>query len=183
MAHKIPKKLRSSIYLMSLLLLSSCVTTSKDNWPDTLPERDIFVNHYQLKTNPNPTESELNQHLKWIQRFYLGSILYPLGWNDMIELVVDSIDSKSDKEVARVKLENLGLAISNEWAQDNTIRKINSAHIATWGSSMRTAAERDEQLKLINKVEDDVQSLLADQIDETQITRERYYPPEDYDNF
>jgi hypothetical protein len=77
----------------------------------------------------------------------------------------------------------LGIRISLEWAKSNLDRKIHSPNIAVWGQSLSTSAERGEQLNFIEKVEKDVDDLLSGELDHQQISNERYYKIEDYDNF
>jgi hypothetical protein len=52
-----------------------------------------------------------------------------------------------------------------------------------WGNALRTAAEQNEQLAFVDKIEDDVDALLIKQLTSEDIVRERYYPVEDYDDF
>ena len=80
-------------------------------------------------------------------------------------------------------LRELGIAICIEWAQNNGDRKIDSKAVAVWGNALRTAVERGEQQIFIDKIEQDVQALLNEDLELGEIVRERYYPPQDYDNF
>lgn len=170
--------------LFFCLLLASCATLdSSKNWSADIPDRSIFINYYLEDTNPNASNNEIERHLTWIKRFYFGSILYPIGWNEMIDMLVNSLESKQDKTTARQKLNELGLKISLEWSRKNDVRNIDSSNIATWGTALRTSVEEKEQLYFIDKVEQDIEHLLAGRLSKEQITRQRYYPPEDYDNF
>ena len=148
-----------------------------------MPERFIFVEAYQQQTNTTPSQSELERHLLWIKRFYRGSVLYPLGWNRMTELLLDSLETQAERDEARQRLYTLGLRIAIEWAQDNAVRKINSSNVATWGNALKTSADRNEQLQFIGEVELDVERLISGELLASEISRERYYPPNDYDNF
>jgi len=176
------KQVFSALGLMSLLV--GCVTLdSSKNWPSDIPDRAIFVDNFLDRTNPDATARDIERHLVWIKRFYHGSIIYPLGWNEMIMKVVNSLDHNTDRVLAKQQLDDLGLKISLEWSLKNNMRNITSSNIATWGSALRTSVERKEQLVFIEKVEQDVNQLLSGHLSSKQISRERYYPPEDYDNF
>jgi len=183
----LPRRRYKLICLLSLTLFASACRTpsSVHNWPSDLPARSIFVSAYNEQVAKGTNTTRLETHLLWIKRFYKGSIIYPIGWNDMIEMVFDSFTplQSDDAAIAKKKLKDLGLKISIEWAQDSNKRKINSSNIAVWGSSLRTSVERKEQLSFIKSVEQDVEDLIDGTISMKEISRDRYYPPEDYDNF
>lgn len=171
------------LILCFTLSLSACISTSLNNWPSDLPAQAVFIDAWQKQNKAGTNDSTKKEHLVWVRRFYEGSILYPIGWNDMIQSVANSITSTSDKLLIERRLKDLGLAICIEWAKNNRDRKIDSAAIAVWGDALRTAAQRQEQSDFIDKVETDVNALLTGKLQAAQIHRERYYPPQNYDNF
>ncbi len=170
-------------YILCGALIACATVDSSRSWPENIPSRAFFVDIYHQTTDPNPSMAMLERHLTWIKRFYQGSMLYPLGWNRMTELLVASMPGQQDKQEAAERLYNLGKRISVEWAQDNHVRNIDSSNVATWGNALKTSAERMEQIEFIGRVEQDVEDLIARRLDPSEITRERYYPPDDYDNF
>lgn len=166
--------------------LSACQTpNSVKNWPSDIPDRSIFVDAYKKQKSEGNNDNNIETHLLWIKRFYRGSIIYPIGWNDMTNMVVDSIDdSQSElKQSAQKRLDILGEKIAIEWAQSNNSRNINSSNIATWGSALRTSVKRKQQFDFLDKVEKDVDDLIERTLSMKAIKRERYYPPEDFDDF
>lgn len=178
------KNLLAASYAIILVTLSACASrTTLGDWPSTLPARSLFIDAYYTQKKNGTNNNNLRNHLTWVKRFYLGSILYPLGWNRMTEILVDTLDETEQKERATQKMAALGVEICIEWAQDNSSRKIDSAAIAAWGEALTAAAEKDQQLAFIETVEQDVQALLTDGLDVKQISRDRYYPTQDYDNF
>jgi len=183
------KHLKNGLLIgFTALLLSACTTTkntSKSDWPNDLPEKNIFVDAYKEQANNGKNNNSLASHLTWIKRFYKGSIIYPIGWNDMTEMVMDSLNSNpiSEQNEAQSRLNTLGQKISIEWAQSNSVRNINSANIATWGNALRTAVKEKTIFTFLDKVEMDVDDLLARKLTMKEITRERYFPPENFDDF
>jgi hypothetical protein len=173
-----------SLALM-LLALVGCNTLATDKtWPAKLPERKIFVDEFLSNRQIKVAEPKaIEVHLSWIVRFYQGTVLYPNGWNRISERFIDSIDKPKEKQRMEKRLRNLGISIANEWAQDNNIRRINNTHVAAWGSALRTSAERADQNDYVGKVEGDVKALINGTLEAKKISYERYYPPEDYDNF
>jgi hypothetical protein len=170
---------------LTLLMLVGCSTlATKKNWPADLPDRKIFVDAYLDNRQVSSAEPEaIEAHLIWIVRFYQGSILYPNGWNRVSEQFIASIDKQRDKKSMAKRVRALGILIANEWSQDNDVRRINNTHVATWGSALRTSAERADQSAYVTKVENDVNGLIDGSLEIEEISYERYYPPEDYDNF
>ncbi|MEM7360616.1 MAG: hypothetical protein AAF431_16105 [Pseudomonadota bacterium] len=154
-----------------------------ERWPESMPPRAIFVEAHERQQAANTNQNSLNSHLTWIKRFYLGSIIYPLGWNRMTEILLDTVEQDEVINELMDRMYQLGVTICVEWAQDNDKRLIDSAAIAVWGNALRTAADLGEQLEFVGKVEQDVAGLLAGELSLQEIKRERYYPPEDYDNF
>lgn len=167
------------------MLVSGCQTldTSK-HWPDDVPDRSIFVKAYMEKRNMESVEPHvLDNHLIWIIRFYRGTIIYPNGWNQASEMLLASVDDKKSRKRIAKKINKLGIKIANEWAQENEFRNINSTNIATWGSALRTSAERDDQEGFLAKIDDDVDALVERQLSPLDISYERYYPSDDFDDF
>ena len=179
------RKFRLSLVLLIALFTAACATKPSDeNWPGDLPERKLFVDAYLENRNIDEASSAaIENHLVWIIRFYQGTVLYPNGWNRVSDRFLASIENIKAKETMRQRLEKLGVRIANEWAQDNDVRLINSTNVATWGSALRTAAERNDQINFVTAVENDVELLIEGLLKSNEIDYQRYYPEEDYDNF
>ena len=179
------KNLRTSSLIFLLSILAGCTTVATDHkWPSDVPARKIFVDAFFDKRDLDSADSKiLESHLVWIVRFYKGTVLYPTGWNRVSDRFLASINEPAEKERMTKRLRSLGISIANEWAQDNNIRKINSANVSVWGSALRTSAEQGDQKNYISKVEKDVEDLIKGDLTSNQINYERYYPSEDYDDF
>ena len=179
------KDLQNAATIVMLLTLTACTTlASVQKWPSDLPERDIFVDEFLSDRQLRPSDAdEIEAHLIWIVRFYQGTILYPNGWTRASERFVASIKKQRHKRKMSARLRSLGILIANEWAKDNDVRRINNTSVAIWGSALRTSAARDDQFNYISKVERDVEELIAGTLLPTEISYQRYYPSEDYDDF
>jgi len=172
--------------IMFALVLSACQTLdSKNNWPSDVPDRRIFVTAYQNQIGEVVDDGDiaLEKHLVWVKRFYQGSIIYPIGWNRMTEMVLDSLDESHNFPDAEQRIAALGKRICIEWAQDNRIAKIRSSNIAVWGAALRKSVNNNQQKAFIELVEKDVEALIAGELDSKQINQDRYYPEEDIDDF
>lgn len=169
-----------------VLFISACATKNQptDDWPTNIPPKSFFVSNYNKQVKLGTNDASLNTHLFWIKRFYKGAVVY-IGWNEMTEMVLNSLhDAPIEKqEDTRKRFYVLGKKISIEWAQDNKHRNINSANIATWGNALRTSVKQNELFWFLDLVEKDVDALINHKLDMKVINRERYYPPEDFDDF
>lgn len=168
------------------LTLSACATIgSKSAWPDDIPDRQIFVDAYlQNHADAESVDAtELEQHLGWIKRFYQGTLIYPNGWIQATNRFLATVDDPAEKVILADRMRQLGIDIANEWAQENGIRNIDSSNVAVWGSALYEAANRDDHLGYIAKVEMDVAKLIEGKIAPDEIEYERYYPDNDYDSF
>ena len=175
---------RLTIILSILVVLSACQTlNSQNNWPKDVPDRQLFVNAYKQQTGLPAIGSALEKHLLWVKRFYKGSVIYPVGWNKMTEMLLDSLEENNDFPDAKQRIDALGKRICIEWAQDNSIAKIRSSNIAVWGAALRKAVKNQQQKSSIEKVERDVEALISGQLTSKEINQARYYPTEDYDDF
>ena len=179
------KQLSKIVTITAHLALAACQTIdTSQNWPLDLPDRQFFVDNYKKKRNLSEVSSQtVEAHLIWIKRFYQGTILYPNGWNDATKMFLETASSEQQKKALQERMHELGKHIACEWAQDNEIRKINSANVAVWGSALRHAAAINDHNAYISKVEKDVADLISGNIQRSEIAFERYYPDEDYDNF
>lgn len=179
------KKLRLSFVILLALFMVACASKPSDeNWPGDLPERKLFVDAYLKNKNIEKASSaEIENHLIWIIRFYQGTVLYPNGWNRVSDRFLASMENMQAKQEMKQRLEKLGVRIANEWAQDNSVRLINSTNVATWGSALRTAAETNDQIDFVTAVERDVELLIEGLLKSNEVDYQRYYPEEDYDNF
>ncbi len=172
--------------LFATLILGACQTIDhRKTWPPELPDQALFIQGFLEKRQvASASDAQLNYHLGWIKKFYLGTRLYPHGWLSASNQYLSSMtQSEPEQEALRLRLSALGVAIANEWAQDNDVRLITNTNIATWASAMRTAAQRHEHEMFITKVEQDVQHLLEKTITAKDIQYERYFEEEVFDDF
>ena len=167
----------------SLILIQSCTTLSlNETWPAEIPPQSIFVESCK-NNNGCTTQDQTKDHLVWIKRFYLGSILYPTGWNEISDRLLATLDNQAIIPSTTERLDNLGLEIVTEWAKDNRVRLIDSKLLSIWGNALAASAENNEQIEFITQIENDVEQILNGTLKAEEISSDRYYTVEDYDNF
>ena len=169
------------VYLLMLMTLQACsiFQIEEENWPANLPEQEHFVNLYRRDTLNISFQNE-NEYLNWVIRFYQGTNLYPNGWLNISNHVIEKFaDNASSAEEIKAKMHTLGLLISGEWAKNNKTRLITSRHVAIWGHALQKSTDQNEILTVLNQVNTDVEDLLSWKLSQQAITEQRYYEEED----
>jgi len=166
----------SYLLIVVIVAISGCATNKPQdpNWPNELPPRAYFLDQYQQDlTNRNIQNEE--EYLTWVVRFYKGTDLYPNGWNNITQDILLNLKNSPTAENIKIKLERLGLLISEEWAKNNKTRIISSYHVSVWGNALLKSLEQNETLVLVDRVASDVDDLLARKIPTEIIVADRYY--------
>ena len=165
-------------YILALIILSlsGCATNKPQtsSWPNELPPQAYFLDQYQQDLTNKKLQNQ-GEYLIWIVRFYKGSDLYPNGWNNITQDIVLKLKNSPTADSIKIKLDRLGLLISEEWAKNNKTRMISSYHVSVWGNALLKSLEQNETLALIDRVASDVDDLLARKIPVEVIAAERYY--------
>jgi len=164
---------RTAILLICISTLAACRTVGVlDEWPADLPGQQHFVTIYNDDPDNQRVQS-IEDYLGWILSFYQGSLLSPMGWNDMSSAVLTGMGDTELSRAADLR-EQLGLLIAAEWAKDNDIRLIDTALLSLWGEVMVTAPNPADRLRAMELILADVQGLLDKTVRLSAIT-EQYY--------
>lgn len=173
--------LRSVLVVSTLVLLSAC-SNLKDQWPDQVPNRSLFIKAYNADTQNKQIQTQ-EEYLLWIQRFYMGWEIYRNGWLKVTNQLTEQTADDQDKKIIEKKMQQIGLKISCEWAKKSRHRKIFTRHVSIWGNALLESLDRNEPLLLIDKVNADVDALLAHKLQPKTITENRYYPQDENNPF
>jgi len=172
--------------LVCIATLAACSlfrpATDSQAWPEDLPARDYFEAVYEADSANQELQSK-QAYLSWIIRFYQGSAIYRRGWNDLVPDVIAGIEPPEQQQALERQLHSIGRRISADWAKDNSVRQITTAHLATWGQAMNESVVRDEQVELVQQIARDVDRLLQNQLEPQAIVASRYYPEDNKDVF
>lgn len=169
-----------SVLALSLFALTGCVSHApkEAQWPTDMPSRDTFVALYDADLDNKPGQ-DVDEYLLWVTRFYKGWELYRNGWS---KVTVNSLDGVTDAQLAaeiKTKMDLIGIRIAGEWAKNKSDRRIYTRHVIIWGNALVESIKRGEELKLINRVLNDVNNLMANEIGIDDIKAERYYAKDD----
>jgi hypothetical protein len=180
--------MKSKIFFVSaivaFLILSGCVSRApkEAQWPTDMPSRSFFVSAYESDLE-NKESQGVEEYLLWVIRFYKGWELYRNGWTQTTE---DSLLNVKDPVLAaeiRKKMNLIGSNVAVEWAKNKKDRRILTKHVVVWGNGLIESIKRDEELKYINRVLDDISGLMEKKIDLDAVNAERYYGREKDDIF
>jgi len=170
--------LASSLFACS----SNKIVRQADAWPADMPTRAYFLKVYDADETNKKIQTQ-DEYLTWIVRFYSGWELYRRGWIKMTNELVDQVEDKTQVDEVRYKVERIGRLVSGEWAKKSDTRTIYLRHVSIWGNALLESLDRDQALPLINRVNQDVDDLLAHRIHADVITAERYFPVDKEDPF
>lgn len=184
--HRFMRLILLLICLATLATLAGCSlfrpAIDSQAWPETVPDRDYFLAAYESDLANQKLQSK-TAYLTWIIRFYQGSAIYRRGWNDLVPDVVHGIEQPEQQQALEQQLHSIGKKIAADWAKDNNVRQITTAHLATWGQAMNESVLHSEQIELVQQVARDVNRLLEHQLEPRAIVASRYYPEDDEDVF
>ena len=154
-------------------LVGACVNQQViEQWPDTIPEQDWFIEAYQQDSENRQRQSDL-EYLNWIVRFYEGWELMATGWNDITPAVLAGLEGDMLRQ-ADQKSRRLGMLISAEWAKDNAVRDVDTAMLSLWGSVMVAVEAPALRLTALDLISSDVEALLSGQLHASDINEQRY---------
>lgn len=184
------QKIAHSTRLLALILLvgslfactSNKIVQQADAWPLEMPSRTYFLKIYEADEVNKEIQTE-EEYLTWIVRFYSGWELYRRGWIKMTDELVAQVKDPAQVEEIRYKIDRIGRLVSGEWAKKSDTRTIYLRHVSVWGNALLESLDRDQALPLINRVNQDVDDLLAHRINSDVITAERYFPADKDDPF
>ena len=177
----------SSVLFASLVLLTACSSTpthlGADSWPENLPPKSYFIARYQQDPRQQDISSQEN-YLLWIKRFYFGWELYGRGWLKATRELVETLPNDDDKKEAKKKSLLIAKRVAPEWAKDRRYRVINTRHLIIWGNALNESTVKKEQLLILDRILEDVNTLLDRKIQPGDIASNRYYQPDAFgDNF
>jgi len=172
------------IILFVTLLVTACTSRhiTHETWPEDMPSRSYFLDVYNADEENKQIQTQ-EEYFTWIVRFYEGWELYRRGWIKMTNELMAQVDNPHDAKEIKFKIDRIGRLVSGEWAKKSEKRCIYLRHVSIWGNSLLESLDRGEPLKLINKINRDVDDLLAHKLSPDVITANRYYAPDEDDPF
>jgi hypothetical protein len=103
------------------------------------------------------------QYWGWVQTFYRGNILSE-GWTKFSQVTLDAFKSEAERLPVKKTLNDLGKLISQEWAKDGGIRKINTTDLRRWYETISTARRDDDRsgrhlINVLKSIRDQVEKI------------------------
>lgn len=176
-------------FVALLLLISTLFACSSNRvvnqtnaWPSDMPSRAYFLTVYDADEGNKKIQTE-EEYLTWIVRFYNGWELYRRGWIKMTNELIAQVEDPNQVSEIKHKMDRIGQLVSGEWAKKADTRTIYLRHVSIWGNALLESLDRNEALLLVNRVNQDVDDLLAHRIKADIITAERYFPADENDPF
>jgi hypothetical protein len=79
----------------------------------------------------------------WVQDFYRGNLLAD-GWTKYSETTLNVVKAEAARRTVITKLNRLGKVISQEWAKDGKLRRINTTDLRRWNDAIAEARRSDD---------------------------------------
>lgn len=176
----------TTCFILFTFVLNACTSNShkvsEENWPKGVPPRADFLKVYEADPVNRKIQTE-EEYFTWILRFYNGWELYRRGWVKMTDELMEQVKNSAQADEIHYKINRIGKLVSGEWAKKSDTRTIYLRHVSVWGNALLESLDRHEALPLINRINKDVDDLLAHRISVDVITAERYYPRDENDPF
>jgi hypothetical protein len=154
------------------LFLASCIGPNLEDWPDSIPQTQVFIVAYDADEENQCRQSE-TEYLEWVLSFYQGNLAYQSGWEDIQSYVYEAPAPKAEQELLE-QLSLLGIALGSEWSKHNDFRQIDTRMLSLWGSTIQLAPDFDTQKQTVELIATDVDLLLSGSLRKQDILEERY---------
>ena len=154
------------------LFLASCIGPNLEDWPDSIPQTQVFIVAYDADEDNQGRQSE-TEYLEWVLSFYQGNLAYQSGWQDIQGYVYEAPAPEAEQELLE-QLSLLGIAIGSEWSKHNDVRQIDTRMLSLWGSTIQLAPDFDTQKQTVEVIAIDIDLLLSGSLSKQDILEERY---------
>lgn len=157
---------------IACLFLASCIGPHLEDWPDSIPQTQVFRVAYEADEENQMRQSE-TEYLEWVLSFYQGNLASPSGWKDIQGYVYEAPAPEAAQELLD-ELSLLGIAIGREWSKHNDIRQIDTRMLSLWGSTIQLAPDFDAQKQTVELIAKDIDLLLRGSLRKQDIREKRY---------
>ena len=154
------------------LFLASCIGPNLEDWPDSIPQTQVFIVAYDADEENQGRQSE-TEYLEWVLSFYQGNLAYQSGWQDIQGYVYEAPVPEAEQALLE-QLSLLGIAIGSEWSKHNDVRQIDTRMLSLWGSTIQLAPDFDTQKQTVAVIATDIDLLLSGSLRKQDILEERY---------
>jgi hypothetical protein len=163
---------RLAVMMCCAFALASCMTPNLNDWPDSIPELEVFAEVYAEDAENQSLQSEA-EYLEWTLSFYQGNLAYQSGWQDIRDYLIEAPSEEQAAEL-RAQLRELGIAIGAEWSRHNDVRLIDTRMLSLWGTTIQLAGDFETQQQSIKTIAEDVEQLLHGKLVKEDILDTRY---------
>lgn len=120
----------------------------------------FFRERYETDAT-NKAKQPWKEHLDWVQTFYKGKRFPPVaGWSDREREILQKLPASAHAEV-KPHLDSTARLLASEWAKDNSVRKVSTSDLQTWGKRFADAAKEPQTLlTALKQVESEIHSRL-----------------------
>lgn len=124
-------------------------------------DQAFFQQQYEADA-ANKGKQGWKDYQDWVRTFYEGKTFPPVpGWKSREKDILSKMPSARQGEVSAA-LAKAGQLLAAEWAKDNSVRRVSTSDLQTWGRRFSDAAkDPDALLKALREVEAEVSARRA----------------------
>lgn len=116
----------------------------------------FFRQRYEADAT-NKSKQSWHEHHDWVQTFYKGKRFPPVsGWTDREKEILGKLPASAHAEV-KPQLDATAKLLASEWAKDNSVRKVSTSDLQSWGKRFAEVAKDPQALlAALKQVESDI---------------------------
>lgn len=104
------------------------------------------------KDAANRAKQPWPEYQKWVRTFYEGKSFPPVpGWSKREKDILAALPV-GERPRAEPLLQDLAKRLAAEWAKDNSVRKVSTSDLQSWGGDLEKAAKGGSALAAIERV-------------------------------
>lgn len=125
-----------------------------------LMDEAFFQQRYEADA-ANKAKQSWKQYHEWVHTFYHGKRFPPVaGWADREREILGKLPAAARGDVLP-HLEATAKLLASEWAKDNSVRKVSTSDLQSWGKRFSEAANDPQALLgALKQVESDIHARL-----------------------
>ncbi|HLY11463.1 MAG TPA: hypothetical protein VKW04_19320, partial [Planctomycetota bacterium] len=150
--------------------IATALVGRPESWPEDVPPRAFYDRIWESDARLQSLQPR-EHYLAGVLRFYSGTVWVP-GWKRR-QSEIQNVPGPD--RIADLAL--LGRWISSEWSKPESISRISSKTLALWGTALRDARDAEQFDPVLERIRDDVRSLLDGSLPPSAVTPERYGAP------
>lgn len=111
----------------------------------------FFRGRYEADAQ-NRSKQDWKEYQDWVRTFYEGKRFPPVpGWRAREQEIAARLPADR-KATLQPRVEETGRLLASEWAKDNSVRKVSTSDLQSWGKRFGDAKDPDALSRALDEV-------------------------------